>query len=932
MLKHLDLHWLVAVVVLAAFAHGQEERQRDKPRGSMFYVAVHGDDSWSGKLATANAENTDGPFATLERARDAIRELKKKRELPRGGVTVWLRGGVYERGETFELVKEDSGTESAPIVYRAYGSERVRLSGGKRIDPSHFKPVDDPAVLARLGVEARDKVLQVNLRALGISDLGEIKPWGYGWAVRPTALEFFFNNRPMTLARWPNQDWVYVEDVIGEETTVVRGKTFHKVGDFTYNGDRPKRWAGEEDIMVYGFWGRPWSAYAHKIDSLDTTNRIIRTARPYDPHGYRPRRPYYAFNILPELDAPGEWYLDRTAGILYFWPPSPVAKGEAAVSLIADLVRLRDTSYVTLRGLILETARGTAVDIKGGTHSRVAGCTIRNVGMYAVKIDGGAENGVIGCDISDTGFTAIIMIGGDRKTLAPGNHYAENNHIHDIARTGKTHGHAVTMRGCGQRVSHNLIYNTPHNPITFTWQNNDNIIEFNEICHICYHASDVGGTYSGGIWSNCGNIIRYNYFHDIMPDRHGVRGIYIDDFGSGTRVYGNLFHKVQDAVFISGGRDNTIENNIFVECRRTIYADARGLTWGAPSIEGRIKKLKQLPYGKPPWSTRYPRLVGILEDEPAKPKGNVIRRNIVVSEEKNWYSFHELARPHIVVENNFVNQDPHFIAPEKGDFRLKEDSPAFKAIGFKPIPIAKMGLYESPLRASWPVVRVPPVPDQYPRSKPKPRPLGKRPTFQVRRCGNPVTVDGNLQNAEWHDAAEVLLQSTPHGQKAGPVSQVLATWDDTALHIAFRNQVSHLKPLKSEARWGANDAVEIALRCVSTKAEAPILVLRGYPNGRFESSTEAKASAEAAGKLARATSYAARVVSPGEWTAEWRIPLAALGLDPVKQGEFDCNFTVRKTASNLWLMWHGTNGSSWEVGRAGRLKLVPARPATNTVE
>jgi len=213
--------------------------------------------------------------------------------------------------------------------------------------------------------------------------------------------------------------------------------------------------------------------HAQKVASLDTANRIIRITKAYDPPRLRPREPYYAFNILAEPDGPGEWRLDRATGILYFWRPSPVDKGEAAVFLVTDLVHFRDTSYVALRGLVLETARGTAVDIKGGANNRVAGCTICNVGMYALKIDAGAQNGVIECDISNTGFTAVTMTGGDRKTLAPGKHYADNNHIHDIARTGRTRGHAIILTGWGLRVSHILIYNTSHNAITFTERSND---------------------------------------------------------------------------------------------------------------------------------------------------------------------------------------------------------------------------------------------------------------------------------------------------------------------------------------------------------------------------------------------------------------------------------------------------------------------------
>jgi len=118
-------------------------------------VAVDGNDR--------NPGTETQPFATLERARDAVRELKKSRGLPKGGVAVFLRGGVYRIEKTFALSEEDSGTEAAPVVYRSYPNEEVRLVGGKEI--GGFQPVKDAAVLRRIPEEARGHVLQADLKA-----------------------------------------------------------------------------------------------------------------------------------------------------------------------------------------------------------------------------------------------------------------------------------------------------------------------------------------------------------------------------------------------------------------------------------------------------------------------------------------------------------------------------------------------------------------------------------------------------------------------------------------------------------------------------------------------------------------------------------------------------------------------------------------------
>ena len=86
-----------------------------------FYVATHGNDAWSGRLPSPNAGMTDGPFASLERARNAIRAKKSAA----GGMSVVIRGGVYARSATLTLGKDDSGAPGAPIVYRGFPEQRL---------------------------------------------------------------------------------------------------------------------------------------------------------------------------------------------------------------------------------------------------------------------------------------------------------------------------------------------------------------------------------------------------------------------------------------------------------------------------------------------------------------------------------------------------------------------------------------------------------------------------------------------------------------------------------------------------------------------------------------------------------------------------------------------------------------------------------------
>jgi hypothetical protein len=653
------------------------------------FVSTDGNDNWSGRIPKPNNTKSDGPYSTLEKARDEIRNLKQMGKIPSGGVIVEIQGGIYYMGKTFELAESDSGTENAPIIYRSQPGRETRLVGGRAV--TGFKPVTDPKILERLSPEARGNVFQADLKALGITSFGDVKGGG---------IELFFQDKPMMLSRWPKDDFVKIIDLVGGDPVDVRGTKGDLNGKFMYEGDRPKRWNDEKDIWVHGYWFWDWSDQRHKVESIDTEKRVISVIPPYHGYGYRVGQWFYFFNVLAELDTPGEWYLDRETGILYFWPPSPVDQGQPTVSVLDTLVTMRNVSYVTMQGITFEAARGNAVLINNGQHNRITGCTLKNLGGWAVIISGGVDNGVVGCDIYETGNGGISMSGGERETLTPAGQFADNNHIHHYGRWNRMYQPAISISGVGNKASHNLIHNAPHMAISFS--GNDHVMEFNEIHSVCYESNDAGAIYSGRDWTMRGTVIRYNYLHHINGfEGRGCVGVYLDDMFCGTTIYGNLFYKVTRAAFIGGGRDCIVENNIFVDCVPSLHIDTRAMGWASYHVGTTMTdRLKEMPYKNTLWSKRYPELVGILDDEPAAPKGNMILRNISVG--GRWDGVYKEARPYVTMNDNLTDQDPGFVEAPPKSFQLRDDSPAYK-LGFKPIPVEKIGLYKSQQRASWPV-------------------------------------------------------------------------------------------------------------------------------------------------------------------------------------------------------------------------------------
>jgi hypothetical protein len=709
-----------------------------------FYVSPQGNDQWSGKLAAKNAAGNDGPFATFTRARDEIRKLKAAGPLPPGGVVVEAAAGRYPLAAPVELTAQDSGAPESPIVYRAKPGAKVHLSGGRFV--AGWRPVADPAVLAQLDPAARGHVVCADLKSQGIDEYGDLgldAEWqlqlrlanvdgqgedamgstyaSQGKKAKPR-LEVFFNDEPMSLSQWPNEGFVKIQEVLGKSKIDVRGVKGCHEGIFVYEGDRPSRWTKEKDAWVQGFWFRDWAQQRQKIVALDAEKHTIEVAKPYHTYGYRKGQWFRGFNLLCEIDVPGEWFIDRPTGVLYFWPPKPIDEGRVEASMAPKLWTIVGASNVAVQGLQFEAARSTAVSMTNCTQCRVVGCTFRNLGCHAVTVVDGRDNGVVGCDMHDLGGGGIYLVGGDRKNLVPCGHFAENNHIYRFGRWERMYRPGVFASGVGIRVSHNLIHDAPHSAILFG--GNDHLFEYNEIHNVCQESHDCGAIYAGRSWTLRGHVMQYNYLHHLCGKDGGpCNGIYLDDLFSSATIRGNVFHQVLRPAFIGGGRDNLVENNVFVDCPKAIFIDARGLGWCGPHADARIKEAREkgtiagVRYNAPPFSTRYPKLATILDDDPKSPCGNVVRRNIFWAGDgadirrmqggkpvkDDWWNGIELKiRALVKLEDNLFNVDPKFVDEKACNFQLAADSPAWK-IGFERIPFEKIGLVHDANRASWPV-------------------------------------------------------------------------------------------------------------------------------------------------------------------------------------------------------------------------------------
>lgn len=389
------------------------------------YIAPNGDDTGPGSKAQ--------PFATLERAREAVRAMKGVGQYPAGGVTVWLRGGIYQRDRSFDLDGRDSGRADAPVVYAACPGERVRLIGGRRIPASVFHPVTDRAFLDRVvDRAARRHLLQADLRALGIIDFGDLRPmhavdFGSNTHYLPAPLELFIEGKAATPARWPNRNDAVpmlglvecaVQETVKDEkdgakeySTItlkdVPTKSWGTNGDGDYPAVFPQQaishlsqWGTLDEAYVVGGLVRAYAHTSRKIDAFDAKKGSVTFTTPVMVWPtYKDMAKWFYFSNLPEeLDVPGEYYLDRRTGVLTLFPQAGFNEhSEVVVSLLNDvLVAMEGCSHVRLRGLTLEATRTSGVYIERGEDNVIERCVIRNTGIVGVQVGFGWDTGLPG--------------------------------------------------------------------------------------------------------------------------------------------------------------------------------------------------------------------------------------------------------------------------------------------------------------------------------------------------------------------------------------------------------------------------------------------------------------------------------------------------------------------------------------------------------
>lgn len=596
-----------------------------------YYVNPNGDDSWSGSLKTPSPQLNDGPFKTLEKAKQTIRDLKQSHAF-NDKVTVNIAGGIYylKRPLNFNLM--DSGFAGREIVWQGEPDAEVIISGGLPITCKKRDELIWDCPLTQLP-ENKD-----------FFDTGRIK----GNAPK---FELYVNHQKLELARWPDQDWAHIKIPLDQKNQFSVMETMPTLG-------------GEiSAAQVHIFPGNDWFDQIIGIEAVNQTDNTIKTATP-TAYPLDSGRRFYIQNLPSLLNAPGEWFFDNNTKTISFISPNGINPDTVVVSSLPNIVMAGDISYLTFKNISFQYSASAPLIIKNAKNVVLDGLDISNVGGKGIILKNGKNIQLINNNIHHTGAEGIDISGGDKKNLQSSGNVIHNNHIHHNGTILLAHSPSIRLEGVAGKVTHNLL---EYGPITgIVLLGNDHLIEKNEVHHFCLQASDCGAIYTGRDWSARGNVIRNNYIHDVIgfgmksvdvatnqvvyQSPNYAMGVYLDDGASGFDVSGNIFENATISLHLHGGRDNKIYNNYFKTNDFAIWSSQMPPIF----LDQNQKTLDASPYMTEIWKQKYPELVAPMNNK-TWPEGNRIERNIFVTSKPDGHSFrYFLPRDSTVIANNIV--------------------------------------------------------------------------------------------------------------------------------------------------------------------------------------------------------------------------------------------------------------------------------------
>ena len=692
--------------------------------GQKIFVSTVGDDSGDG--------SEEEPLRTLEKAIDVANEMREDSDKL---IEILLREGTYSVTNTIKII--NSQKDDSLLKISAYQDEKVTINAGVDIPLSAMSIADSDFTNAIIDKPNAGSVLQYNLKDAQIEDFGEISLRGHLISDEKEAqAELSFNGEVQKLAGWPNGGYTGLIKPTDSNEYGKRTKSGIANGcSFKVNYDRPSQWSKPEQAWLSGTIGPNYEFDYYPVSRFDSEEKRVYLSRGALEKYYT--EPYYRFENVPEeLDEPGEYYIDRQSGMLYFYPPEDAPKDSVLTITMStptldvsgkapnSMFRIENSKNIVFENLIFKGGRGSAITGKNNSNIKFINCEINSFGENGIRFDASTDITISDCKIHDVGQDGILFVScGNYQTLSPSNIVVSNNDIYNFARLERSYKTGIDFgyRCVGATAANNHIHNGPHAGMIFYGVNND--IYGNEFDNLVTEFSDMDALYcnnSNYPWER-GNKIHNNYFHDIgkssMNGRHqiNVRAIRTDNRGCGLNIYENLFYNIGDGgngngnngigAITAEGTRNRIFNNLFVDCNEayfntlqykeietaddgTLYPDTIINSSGvevANTINGaKVADLKKrMENYLPVYGKQFPELYNYFYEHPNMSKTNEFKNNMIINISIPLSNFNGTQNEEgfrgsqmlTAASGNYVStSDPGFVSYDNGNLELSSSA------------------------------------------------------------------------------------------------------------------------------------------------------------------------------------------------------------------------------------------------------------------
>lgn len=667
------------------------------------HVSPSGDDAQKGSAGA--------PVRTL-----AAAQARARRHAGKQRVEVIVADGIYYLDAPLRFTDADSGTAEHPVVWRAAREGGAVISGGQRLE---------------LAWQAGERGIWTAEVPAGKAPIDQL----------------YLNGQRQRMARFPNAEPAPGHNVFDTWRLVMTREPDPERDPLA----RADRWRNPEGGFIHAMhqhlWGdMKWRIRGRKADgSLDLEGGWQNNR----PTGMHPRYRMVE-NIFEELDAPGEWFHDRTAGRLHVIPPEGLDLATAIVETVnlPQLVEFagapdRPVRHLSLDGFTFRHAartfmenkepllrsdwtvsRSGAVFFEGAADCTVENCTFDQVGGNAIFVSNWNRRIIVrGCHIFEAGASGVVFVGDpdmvrsplfryggqpwdqvDRTPGPKGDNFPQDCLVEDclIVRIGRDEkqtagvqismSHRITVRHCS-------IYEVPRAGINISeGAFGGHVIEFCDVFDTVLETNDHGSFNSWGrdrFWQPDIRLTDEEVARDPNLPFLDILGVTVirnsrwrcehgwdvdlDDGSTRYEIYNNLM--LYGGLKLREGYDRNVYNNIVIN--NSLHPHV----WYQDSGDVFTRNIVMGAY-RP----------AIMHDGHW---GREIDRNFFFAEESDRLRFAANG-----ADAHSLSGDPKFLAPEAGDFRVADDSPA-RQIGFVNFPMDRFGVRKPSLRA---IARTPEIP------------------------------------------------------------------------------------------------------------------------------------------------------------------------------------------------------------------------------